>query len=428
MTEMRRLVSRLLLAAVFALGAIAAPPLSAPATAAPRAGKSEKPAKKPGKKPAKKAEKKPGKKPPKKAEKRAEAKPDKKAGKAAEVKAKVARAKKKARAGGAVAELNEDGKPNIQSSYGIAVDLDTNEVLWGRKPDTVQQIASISKLLAAVVVVEKGIELDGKQTISEVDERVARGGAKSRLLRGYTVTNRDLLHAAMLGSDNRAVSAMGRSVGLDARAFAAAMTEKARELGLTRTRFGDPTGLDERNVSTPREIVGMLQAALKNETLAPILSTAEYTAKYVVGKAPKQRAGLIEYRSTNRLIKGSPYKIYGGKTGYTDEAKYCFVVAGELDHGRRIALTVLHGQGELTRFADFRRMAAYLKRNPPTLIAAPATEAETTEPPVPVPFKLPEPDAGASPMATAEAPVRAPGPATGPAHDPEDLPKAAATP
>ncbi len=426
MTPMRRLVSRLFLAAVFALGVTAAPPLSAPAAAAPRTGKADKKSdKKAGKKTDKKSAKKAGKKP----EKSSKAEKSGKAGKAAGKKTKAARVKSKARSNGAVADLTEDGKPNIQSSYGIAVDLDTNEVLWGRKPDTVQQIASISKLLAAVVAIEKGLDLDGKQTITEVDERVARGGAKSRLLRGYTVTNRDLVHAAMLGSDNRAVSAMGRSVGLDARAFAAAMTEKARELGLTRTRFGDPTGLDERNVSTPREIVGMLQAALKNETLAPILATAEYTAKYVVGKAPKQRAGLIEYRSTNRLIKGSPYKIYGGKTGYTDEAKYCFVVAGELDHGRRIALTVLHGQGELTRFADFRRMAAYLKRNPPTLIAAPATEAETTEPPVPVPFKLPEPDAtDAPPVATADAPVRAPGPSTGPAHDPEDLPKAAATP
>jgi D-alanyl-D-alanine endopeptidase (penicillin-binding protein 7) len=424
MTSMRRLVSRLLLAAVVALGAIAAPP--APAEAAARSGKAEKTQKKPGKKPEKKSGKKPGKKAEKtKAGKKATAKASRE-----KAKAKVVRAKKK-RAGGPVADLTEDGKPNIQSSYGIALDLDTNEVLWARKPDTVQQIASISKLLAALVVLEKGIDLDGKQTLSETDERVARGGAKSRLLRGYTVTNRDLLHAAMLGSDNRAVSAMGRSVGLDARAFAAAMTEKAQALGLKHTRFGDPTGLDERNVSTPREIVGMLQAALKNETLAGILATAEYSAKYVVGKPPKQRAGVVEYRSTNRLIKGSPYKIHGGKTGYTDEAKYCFVVAAELDHGRRIALTVLHGQGELTRFADFRRMAAYLKRNPPALIAAPASEAETTEPIVPVPFKLPEDEpegVATSTVTTAEAPVRMPVPATGPAHDPEDLPKAAATP
>lgn len=374
---MRALFSRILLSLTLAVAATA-PSGPAEAKAKPAAAKG---AKKPAKG-EKKADKKAGQKADKKA-----AKSDKKAARKSDKKV----AKKKPRpAPGVVGDLTKDGKPNVQSRQGIVIDLDTDEVLWARQADVVRPIASISKLLAAIVVLEKGIDLDAKQTMSDVDERVGRRGAHSRLLRGYTLTNRDLLHAAMLGSDNRAVSAMGRSIGLDAAAFAAAMTQKAHDMGLKNTRYGDPTGLDTRNVSTAREVVEMLRYALKNEALASILRTHEYTAKFTSGKAPKLRAGEIVYHSTNRTLRGSPYKIYGGKTGYTDPAKYCFVVAGELDAGRRVAMAFLNGAGELTRFGDFRRVAAYLKQHPPLMIARPLDEVEVTEAVGAVLYKDPE--------------------------------------
>ncbi len=337
-----------------------------------------------------------------KADKPAKAKAKPKVAPAKKTKGKVVRkSKAKTIVVAGVADVTKDGKPNVLSRHGIVIDLDTEEVLWARQPDIVRPIASVSKLMASIVVVEKNIDLVALQTMSEVDERVARGGARSRLLRGYTLTNNDLLHAALMGSDNRAVSAMGRSVGLDAKAFAAAMSAKAEELGLKHTHFGDPTGLDARNVSTPREIVGMLRYALKQKTIADIVGTAEYAAKYTVGKAEKQRTGEVVYHSTDRLLKGSPYKIYGGKTGYTDEAKYCFVVAAQLDHGRRVAMGFLNGGGELTRFADFRRVATWLKARPPTAIARPTTESETTEPAGAVPYK----DPATAAAAEASAPV-----------------------
>lgn len=392
---MRALFSRILLSLTLAVAATA-PSGPAEAKAKPAAAKG-------GKKPAK-ADKKPGK-TEKKTDKKAEKKTDKKAAKAgqktekkaAKASQKTAKAKKKARpAPGVVGDLTKDGKPNVQSRQGIVIDLDTDEVLWARQADVVRPIASVSKLLAAIVVLEKGIDLDAKQTMSDVDERVGRRGAHSRLLRGYTLTNRDLLHAAMLGSDNRAVSAMGRSIGLDSGGFAAAMTQKAHDMGLKHTRFGDPTGLNSQNVSTAREVVEMLRYALKNETLAAMLRTHEYTAKFTAGKPPKQRAGEIVYRSTNRLLRGSPYKIYGGKTGYTDPAKYCFVVAGEVDAGRRVAMAFLNGAGELTRFGDFRRVAGYLKQHPPLLIDRPLDEVEVTEAVGAVLYKDPETAAAAT--------------------------------
>lgn len=410
---MRALFSRILLSLTLAVAATA-PSGPAEAKAKPAAAKGAKKPAKGEKKPAK-GEKKPDKKTGQKADKKAgqkAAKADKK---------KVAQAKKKPRAAaGVVGDLTKDGKPNVQSHQGIVIDLDTDEVLWARQADVVRPIASVSKLLAAVVVLEKGIDLDAEQTMSEVDERVGRRGAHSRLLRGYKLTNRDLLHAAMLGSDNRAVSAMGRSIGLDSAAFAAAMTQKAREMGLKHTHYGDPTGLDTRNVSTAREVVEMLRYALKNETLAAILRTHEYTAKFTAGKAPKARAGEIVYRSTNKLLRGSPYKIYGGKTGYTDPAKYCFVVAGELDAGRRVAMAFLNGAGELTRFGDFRRVAAYLKQHPPLLIARPLDEVEVTEAVGAVLYKDPETAAaaeGEAPAAEEPAEVRAGGDRESPDED-----------
>jgi D-alanyl-D-alanine endopeptidase (penicillin-binding protein 7) len=284
-------------------------------------------------------------------------KPTKK--KAANTKKKAA--KKKRAVARAIPDLTDDGLPNVQSRQGIVVDLETGDVLWSRQPDVVRPIASVSKLMAALVVAEKGLPLDETQTMSDEDARVARGGARSRLLSGYVVSNHDLLRAALLGSDNRAVSAMGRSLGMDARAFAAAMTERAKSLGLKKTRFGDPTGLDARNVSTPRELVELLSAVLANETIAPILKQAEWDLKYTVGKGKKARTGNLHYVNTNRLIKGSPYKVLGGKTGFTDPAKYCFVTACEVEK-RKIAAVFLNGEGELTRFGDFKRVATWIKK------------------------------------------------------------------
>jgi D-alanyl-D-alanine carboxypeptidase len=234
--------------------------------------------------------------------------------------------------------------------------------------------------MAALVVAEKGLPLDETQTMSDEDAQVARGGARSRLLSGYVVSNHDLLRAALLGSDNRAVSAMGRSLGMDARAFAAAMTERAKALGLKKTRFGDPTGLDPRNVSTPRELVELLSAALANETVAPILKLSEWDLKYTVGRGKKARTGNVHYVNTNRLIKGSPYKVLGGKTGFTDPAKYCFVTACEVEK-RKIAAVFLNGEGELTRFGDFKRVATWIKKEleagglKPVQVAAAGTAA-----------------------------------------------------
>jgi len=299
------------------------------------------------------------------------------------------------------------GLPNIQARAALILDVTDGAVarspLYQKNPDEVRPIASISKLMAMLVVLEHKLDLAAKTTITESDARLAARGAKSRLLTGMTLTNRDLLYAALLASDNRAVLALGRAVGLSPAEHAAQMTARARALGLTRTQFMDPTGLDYRNVSTPREVIAFLQAALKNPLIAQACRTTQHTAHAeLAGRSPKQppRHAAIEYTSTDLLLRASKHVIHGGKTGYNDRAGYCLVVAARLQQAstkpREVAMAFLGAEGKLTRFADFGRAAQWLVERHPGLDTksepkADRTTASRTElPPSSAKAKLPQ--------------------------------------
>lgn len=290
----------------------------------------------------------------------------------------------------AVPVYTRAGLPNIQAQGAVVVDLERGVPLYEKNPDAVRPIASISKLMAMLVVMERrigttgrGLDLDAKTTITETDARLTARGAKSRLLVGMALTNRDLLHAALMASDNRAVLALGRAVGLSPPALAAEMTAKARALGLSKTEFHDPTGLDYRNVSTPREVVKMLVAALKEPVIAQICRTAHFVAHAL---PPRREA--IEYTNTDHLVRTSRHHVLGGKTGYNDRAGYCLVVAARIPAGpagpdkkgekreREVAMAFLGAEGELTRFADFGRAAQWLTERRPLLTSADDTPRE----------------------------------------------------
>jgi D-alanyl-D-alanine endopeptidase (penicillin-binding protein 7) len=266
------------------------------------------------------------------------------------------------------------GLPNIQARSALVVDIgedgSAGAPLFQKNPDEVRPIASISKLLAMLVVLDHKLDLTGKTTITESDAKLAARGAKSRLLTGMTLSNRDLLHAALMASDNRAVLALGRAVGLSPAQHAAQMTARARAMGLAKTQFLEPTGLDYRNVSTAREAIRFLQVALKNPLIAQVCRTTQFVAHAEVGghseaaKRRPPRTVAIEYASTDLLLRGSKHLIHGGKTGYNDRAGYCFVVAARLQQAgkkpREVAMAFLGAEGKLTRFADFGRAAQWL--------------------------------------------------------------------
>jgi D-alanyl-D-alanine endopeptidase (penicillin-binding protein 7) len=296
------------------------------------------------------------------------------------------------------------GMPNIQALGALVID-DTGHELYARNPDRERPIASISKLAATLVVMDKGLELEGLTTITKGDIDAARGGAKSRLLEGLTLSNRDLLHAALMGSDNRAIPALGRAVKLTPAQLAAAMTAKARALGLKNTRFHDPTGLSTENVSTPRETIAMLKAVMNHPVLGPITHRLEYEA-HPVGKPP------ITYNNTYRPAVRPNIQVLGGKTGYNDDARYCLVIATKID-GQVCYMSFLANEGKLTRFGDVARVADWLVAHRPKGPAAGAPAVATGPeggPPLPLGVVAPPPEE--APVATAPPPqATAPAPA-----------------
>lgn len=278
-----------------------------------------------------------------------------------------------------VATYTRSGLPNIQAQAAVVMDLKNDNLpLFQKNSDMVRPIASISKLMAIMVVLDHKLDLDARSTVTEQDRRVAVGGARSRLPVGATLTNRDLLHAALMASDNRSIPTLGRAVGLTPEQLTQAMNAKARELGLKVTTFGDPTGLDHRNVSTPMEVARMLRAALQYPLIAQVCQTPSYLARAVAGK----RQVTIEYQNTDVLVRGSRYKVLGGKTGYNDLAGYCLAVAARLNEAggktREVAMVFLGAQGKLTRFADFNRTAQWIAERGVTGASATSLTAKKT--------------------------------------------------
>jgi D-alanyl-D-alanine endopeptidase (penicillin-binding protein 7) len=274
--------------------------------------------------------------------------------------------------------------PNVQSAGALVIDLDTGHELFSRRADVPRSIASISKLASTLTVMDRSPDLEGLTTIKKVDADVARGGAKSRLLEGMTLSNRDLLHAALLGSDNRAVSALGRAVGLGTSQFTAAMNHKAATLGLRATRFREPTGLSSDNQSTPRETIALLKAAMAHPVIGPILRRGEYDAHPVSRPA-------IHYVNTHRPAARSNVQVLGGKTGYNDTARYCLVIAARIgEHNYGMAL--LGTEGDHTRFGDLARVADWIVTHKPK--RGPSTAPQG--PPPPEAILGPSPDGGQS--------------------------------
>jgi D-alanyl-D-alanine endopeptidase (penicillin-binding protein 7) len=256
-----------------------------------------------------------------------------------------------------VATLTRDGKPNILAKSVIVVDLKSGEELFARNPDEVRSIASLSKLIAVMAVLDANIPLESTTTITDDDARLARGGAKSRLLRGMEFTNRDLLHAALLASDNRSIPALGRGAGMTPEQLTAAMNEKAKTLGLAHTKFEDPTGLNRGNVSTAREQVQVLKAALDYPLIAAISRKSQQDITVVGGRSKGLKLRMF---NTDRVARAGSAEVLAGKTGYNDLARYCLVIAAKVN-GREVAMAFLGDEGKLTRFGDFSRMATWMK-------------------------------------------------------------------
>ena len=245
--------------------------------------------------------------------------------------------------------------PGLHSRSAVVIDPTSGDELLAKHADDVRAIASTTKIFVALAVREHGIDLDGWTEINRGDAYAARGGSRTRLGVGDRYTNRDLLRAMLIASDNRAPTALARAAGLDPDQLVAAMNKVAHRLHLSHTRFTDPNGL-RGNVSTARELALALNEALADDVLRTIM--AEPTAT-VVAKSGRR----IEYVSTNEPLRANAWDVIGGKTGFTDAAGYCYVTAARIG-GREVVMAFLHSDGKLERFADFDRVAGWLAREP----------------------------------------------------------------
>lgn len=241
-------------------------------------------------------------------------------------------------------------RPYLNLKAALLLNYDNGEVLYAENCDKIRPIASLSKLVAAMVVIDEGVDLDRTEKITKADARRSR---RSRLRVGYELTLRDLLYASLMNSDNRATKALARATSGSIENFVKDMNRKAKKLGLKNTIFYDPTGLDERNVSTAHEVAKILHYAYEYDLIAEITSKKKYRAKIQNKKNTFRR-----FSNTNRLVL-SPYKVLLGKTGYIIASDYCLAAVVKNKKGGRLTLVVLGVPGDKLRFKEARRLLTW---------------------------------------------------------------------
>lgn len=245
-----------------------------------------------------------------------------------------------------------DGAVDVESGAALVVDS-AGQVIYSKNPDEVLPIASITKLMTALVVLDAGLPLDETITITEDDKDHLRN-TRSRLQVGSQLTRRELLHVALMSSENRAAAALGRTHPAGKAAFVQLMNAKARLLGMRSTQFADSTGLDGNNLSTARDLVKLAHAASAHPLIREFTTTAESEVE------PGTRRNPMLYRNTNRLVRGGNWDIQLSKTGYLNEAGRCLVMQAEVA-GRPLVFVFLSGPGRLTPMGDANRIRVWLE-------------------------------------------------------------------
>jgi D-alanyl-D-alanine endopeptidase (penicillin-binding protein 7) len=247
-----------------------------------------------------------------------------------------------------------EGNPGLRSASAIVLDSSGN-LIYGKDVDTVRPIASITKLMTAMVVLDAGLDLDETITITR-DDRDLIKKTRSRLSYGASLTRRELLLLALMSSENRAARALGRTFPGGTGQFVAEMNSKAINLGMHNSRFADPAGLDAGNVSTAADLARMLEAA---ETY-PLITQASTTTKMAVRPWPDR--GPLTYGNTNRLLTSDYWDIALSKTGFIREAGRCLVMQANIE-GEAISIVLLNSFGKLTPYGDSNRLRKWMLAN-----------------------------------------------------------------
>jgi D-alanyl-D-alanine endopeptidase (penicillin-binding protein 7) len=290
----------------------------------------------------------------------------------AEVGKSVARPSKKVRAKrraaprpseGQLAGLShDDDELALRSRVALVVDQDTDEVLLDKNSGAVLPIASITKLMTALVVVEAQLPLDETLEITRADLD-SRSTARSRLRVGTQLTREQMMHLALMSSENRAAHALGRHYPGGVDAFVEAMNRKASALGMSDTHFVEPTGLSSDNRSSARDLATLAKAAYE----FPLIRQLSTSDEQAVGVGRR----TVQYRNTNRLVYNDSWEIGLQKTGYIAAAGRCLVMQASLA-GRHLIMVFLDSAGKYSRLGDAERVRRWIQE---TLPAVPVQKA-----------------------------------------------------
>lgn len=244
-------------------------------------------------------------------------------------------------------------QPELAAGSALVIDIKNRSVIYSSNPDKVVPIASITKLMTAMVVLDKEQPLTEVISIHINDTKEMKG-VYSRVKIGSEITRKEMLLLALMSSENRAAASLAHHYSGGYNAFIRAMNAKAKSLGMTHTHYVEPTGLSKLNVSTARDLTRLLIETQQYPLLSQLSTTPDKT---VVFKQPNYTLG---FRNTNHLINNSEWTIQLTKTGFINEAGHCLAMRTTIAN-RDVALVVLDAYGKYTHFADANRLRKWME-------------------------------------------------------------------
>lgn len=247
-----------------------------------------------------------------------------------------------------------EGNPGLKSASAMVIDSE-GRLIYGKDVDTIRPIASVTKLMSAMVLLDSGVDLDEKITVTKKDRDLIQLTG-SRLEYGASLSRKEMIILAIMASENRAATALGRTFPGGMSAFVEAMNAKAKALGMKNSHFADPAGLHVDNRSTASDLGKMVTAAYGY----PLIREASTTTRKEV--RPYRGRGPLVYGNTNRLLKNRNWDIAVSKTGYIMEAGRCLVMQALIE-GESVFIVLLNSYGKLTPFGDSNRLRKWMLEN-----------------------------------------------------------------
>ena len=243
---------------------------------------------------------------------------------------------------------------SLYSNAALVLDENSGAVLYGKNMDTVHPIASLTKLMTAIVILDSGLPLDATIRVENDDIDMERG-SRSKMRIGEVLARRDMLRLALMSSENRAATALARTFPGGRDAFVATMNRRAGKIGMTATWFVDSSGLSSKNVSTARDLAKLVATAARYELIRDYSTTPQVSLKRL------DSGTQVNYVNTNLLLRrDNGWDINISKTGYLNEAGYCLVLQAVID-GRVVNIVLLDSYGRYSRVGDANRIKKWIE-------------------------------------------------------------------